>query len=129
LNTTVISTDAIELIAQLNVTTRDQLLALMGVQKLIEDVKLQTVRSPVLRTKEAAAYIGMSEQYLSQGRSKGATGKGTPPPNCIEIYGARGDGDKPTILYEIAELDRWLAAAPRRFSEESQERRRKEHAS
>jgi hypothetical protein len=86
------------------------------------------VRSPLLTTKEAAEYIKMSEQYLIQGRNNGTAGNGTPPPNCIEIYGDHGDGKKPVIRYEYKELDHWIAVAPRRFSGESQERRRKEHA-
>jgi RecA/RadA recombinase len=86
------------------------------------------VRSPLLTTKEAAEYIKMSEQYLIQGRNNGTAGNGTPPPNCIEIYGERGDGKRAIIRYEVAECNHWIAAAPRRFSDESQERRRKEYA-
>jgi hypothetical protein len=123
-----ITHDELELMLQLNETARTLLAAAKALHEDLEEMKALTVRSPLLTTKEAAAYIKMSEQYLVQGRNNGATGKGYPPPNCIEICGDHGDGKKPVIRYEIKELDRWIAAAPRRFSNESQERRRKEYA-
>jgi hypothetical protein len=126
--TTVITPDAIELMMRLIDVTRDFLAAAKAIHEDLEEMKALTVRSPLLTTKEAAAYIRMSEQYLIQGRNVGTVGKGTPPPNCLEIYGERGEGEKPTIRYEIAECNHWIATAKRRFSGESQERRRKEYA-
>jgi hypothetical protein len=114
MTTTVVTSDSLELMAQLNAITKELLETAKSLREDMAELKLQTVKSPVLRVKEAAQYIGMSPQYLSQGRKDGAIGKRTPPPNNIDLIGENG---KPTILYEIKELDRWLAEAPRRFKD------------
>ena len=51
-------------------------------------------------SKEAAAYIGMSEAYLRLDRSQGATGNRTPGPPYIK-RGRR-------IIYLREDLDAWL---------------------
>jgi hypothetical protein len=123
MTTTMVTSDALELLLRLNETTKDLLLAVKTLHQDVEDFKLQTIKSPLKTPKEAAEYIKMSTQYLA----KEPNGKGTPPPNCMEIYGPNGSGEKPRILYEVKELDRWIADAKRRYSTESQERRRREH--
>jgi hypothetical protein len=123
MNTPTVTTDALELMLRLNETTRDFVLAVKALHRDIENLKLQTVKSPLYTLKEAAEFIKMSPQYIMQG----ATGKGYPPPNCIEICGPRGSGGKPKLLFEHEELERWRRDAPRRYSEESQERRLREY--
>ena len=124
---TVVTADALELILRLNETTRDLLAGANKLREEMREIKVQTVKSPLLTLKEAAEYLKVSPQYLSQAMSKGVMGKGTPPPNCIEVYGPKGKGEKPKLLFEIAELDLWIARCSRRFSEESQERRWREY--
>lgn len=123
MQTTAVTADAMELLLRLNETTTKLVIVVKELAGLMEDLKVQAVKPPLMTLKEAAGYIRMSPQYLSQA----PTGKGTPPPNCIEVHGHRSNGGKPEIRYEIAELDRWIARAQRRYSEEAQERRWKEY--
>jgi predicted DNA-binding transcriptional regulator AlpA len=55
----------------------------------------------VLRTREAAQYVGLSVSWLRKKRLRGADDPGEPGPEYIRISPL-------VVVYEISALDRWL---------------------
>ena len=55
----------------------------------------------VLRTRDAAHYLGMSPSWLRKKRLRGANDPGDPGPQFIRVSPL-------VIVYEISALDRWL---------------------
>lgn len=56
----------------------------------------------LLTTKEAAEYIGYSEQALNTSRGKGKTLGGKNPPQHVKV-------GRKTVRYRLTDLDEWIA--------------------
>lgn len=60
------------------------------------------IRPRAINTREAAQYMGLSQEFLRQARSYGDRNGRTPGPRFIRI------GRK--VMYLVDDLDRWLEA-------------------
>ena len=63
-----------------------------------------------ISSKEAAQYLGISEEYLRAVRAKQEIRDGLLPPPYVRI-GQSGKG----IRYEISQLDEWIDSIPRKY--------------
>jgi hypothetical protein len=100
-----ITTDALELMVQQNSLVKELIEAAQILRDDLSDLQLATIKPVLLTTKQAAEYLGVSVSFLEQGRETGQIGGGLPPPGHLVL----GMGEKSKIMYELKELDRWIA--------------------
>jgi hypothetical protein len=98
-----ITPDALELMNILNGTMRE---LLETARVLKEELPPRAVEPALFTPEEAAAYLKVSIPTLAKWRMDGMVRKGIPAPGFIKL--AEGRADKGSVLYEKAELDRWI---------------------
>jgi hypothetical protein len=106
--TTVITTDALELMVQVNATMQILIGEIKKLQTAAAEMKASTGKKKALFSpKEAAEYLDISVMTLARGRSEGVIGDRTPMPEYLKI------GE--SIKYAEEDLNRWIREDAPRF--------------
>lgn len=87
-------------------TDTDQIsITLSAILKILESLPNHSETKPVLDTREAAAYLGMSEEWLKKARKTGVLSDGGELPVFIKVGRS--------VKYLRSDLDRFLSSRPK----------------
>jgi hypothetical protein len=100
MTTTVVTSDSLELMAQLNAIAKDLVETAKALREDMAELDRATVKPALFTEKQAAEYTGIAEQTLRTYRMTGEIGNGTPAPAFVKVGRS--------IFYEKAEFDRWI---------------------
>jgi hypothetical protein len=100
MTTTVVTSDSLELMTQLNAIAKELLEAAKGLREDMVELDRSTIKPALFTEKQASEYTGIAEQTLRTYRMTGEIGNGTPAPAFVKVGRS--------IFYEKAELDRWI---------------------
>lgn len=101
MQTMVVSQEALEAMMNQVVVMRELKELMTACLEAIQEARFFRLEPALLTETEAAAYIGMSPQFLRKGRSNGDLKNRTPQPGFKEVGGK-------IKRYERTELDRWI---------------------
>jgi hypothetical protein len=103
--TTVITTDALELMVQFTATVKTLLDAVQQLSDKLAEAQLSTIRPEFYSFEQAAIVTGLAEKTLRKYKNDGLIGGRTPMPPSVDIGGR--------VLFPAADMTEWGADLPR----------------